>query len=79
MYKVTITEDDNTTVTIVRYEQIVDQLDLKAVIDAVNRSPQPQRERRVRSDAGIKRLSKEVDVGLEMIRLKMSILLRDSF
>jgi hypothetical protein len=51
MYKVTISVDEEQV-----YEQRTEILDLKSVIDAVNRAPQPQRERRVRSDAGKPRL-----------------------
>lgn len=46
MYKVVIETDDEQI-----YEQRVEALDIKAVIDAVNRQPQPQR--KTRSDAGM--------------------------
>jgi hypothetical protein len=50
MYKISISIDEDQV-----YEQRLETLDLKGVIDAVNRAPQPQRERRTRSDAGSKR------------------------
>jgi hypothetical protein len=46
MYKIVIEIDDEQV-----YEQKVEALDMKAVIDAVNRQPQPQR--KTRSDAGV--------------------------
>jgi hypothetical protein len=58
MYKISIVQltDENDSVPMPRYEQIVDQLDLLAVINAVNQvhtatNTQP-RKRAMRSDAG---------------------------
>ena len=56
MYKVTIAElfnsnevnSEKSTVEKIRYEQTVDTLDLKAVIDAVNRGPIVRKFRRSR-------------------------------
>ena len=60
MFKVTVTEIDPTQEPIIRYEQTVDELDLNAVLDAVNRKF--PRARAARSDKGRKRAANEQTV-----------------
>ncbi len=55
-YTITITETeedgDAEAGDILRYSQTVDAIDMNAIISAVNKTPQPERRRAVRSDAG---------------------------
>ena len=62
-YQITINEiDDETATEMVRYQQTVDNVDMQAVINAVNNAPVGRRLRALRSDAGKPRAKKEEEV-----------------
>jgi hypothetical protein len=61
-YTITINEiEDETGAEIPRYQQTVDNIDIHAVINAVNNSPRRERIRALRSDAGKPRKPVEVN------------------
>jgi hypothetical protein len=60
MFTISITESNDELGEITRYQQSVDYLDIRKVIEAVNDSPPPPvRKRAVRSDAGKPRGARE--------------------